>query len=88
MEDQPGPLEAVADDGEEEFPLRPEQLEQVRLRDADGPRDRLGRGADVAALGELVDRGDDDRVATFVGGLACAGRGGGCVHARNLVSTK
>ena len=45
VEDEPGPLEAVPDDGEEQLPLRPEQLEQVRLRDADGPRDRLGRGA-------------------------------------------
>ena len=61
VKDQPGPLEAVADDGEEQFPLRPEQLEQVRLRDADRSRDRLGGGAAVAARGEFVERGDDDR---------------------------
>ena len=45
MKDQTGPLEAVADDGQEQLALRAEQLEQVRLRDADGPRDRLGRRA-------------------------------------------
>ena len=55
-----GPLESVADDGEEQLPLRPEELEQVRLGDADGAGDRLGRCAGVAAVGEFVERGGDD----------------------------
>ena len=70
LEDAPRPLEPVADDGQEQLPLRAEQLEHVWLRDADRAGDRLGRGAGVAAFGELVERGDDDRLAAFVGGLA------------------
>ena len=35
MEDQARPLEPVSDDGEEQFTLRPEQLEQIGLRDPD-----------------------------------------------------
>ena len=69
MEDQPRPLEAVADDREEQLPLRPEQLEQVRLRDADGASDRLGRRADVAARGELVE-GGATTASALVGRLA------------------
>ena len=49
LEDEAGPLEAVPDDGEEQLPLRPEQLEQVRLRDADRAGRSIGRGAGVAA---------------------------------------
>ena len=70
MEDQPGALEPVPDGGQEQLALGPEQLEQVRLRDADRPGDRLGRGARVAAFRERVERGGDDRVAALVGGLA------------------
>ena len=85
VEHESCPLEAVTDRGEEQLALGPEQLEQVRLRDADRPGDRFGRGAGIPALGELVEGRHDDRVAPFVGGLA---GGGGCVHGDNLVSTK
>ena len=54
--------------------LRPVQLEQVRLGDAHRSGDRFGRGAGIAALGELVERRNDDRVAPLVGRLA----GGRC----------
>ena len=53
VKDQAGSLEPVPDDGEEEFALRPEQLEQIRLRDTDRTRDRLGGGAAVAAVCEF-----------------------------------
>ena len=86
MEDETRPLEAVADDRQEELALGPEQLEQVRLRDPDGAGDRVGRRARVPAFREGVERGDDDRIAALVCGLAARGR---CAFMRcNLVSTK
>ena len=86
VEDQARPLEAVSDDGEEEFALRPEQLEQIGLRDTDRSGDRFRGGAAVAARGEFSQRGHDDRVATLVGRLPLCGQ---CAFiARNLVSTK
>ena len=70
VEDEAGPSEPMADDGQEELALRAEQLEQVWLRDTDRAGDRVGRRPRVPALGELMERGDDDRVAAFVGRLA------------------
>src|SRR4051794_15746630 len=65
LEDQAGPLEPMPDDRKEQFPLRPEQLEQVWLRDTDGSCDRLRRRAAVATVRELAQSGDNDRVASF-----------------------
>ena len=67
LEPRRGAVEAVADGGQEQLLLRPEQLEQVGLRHAGAAGDRGRRGARVAALREL-DRGcGDDLVAAFVG---------------------
>src|SRR3954471_8519587 len=88
VEDEAGSLEPVPDHGKEQFPLRTEQLEQVRLRHADGPCDRLRRCPAVPTLRKLAEGSDDDRVAPFVGGLALARRRSSRVHGRNLVSTK
>ncbi len=80
VEDQSRPLEAATNDRQEQFPLRAEQLEQVWLRDADGPRDRFGRGSDVTARRELVDGRGDDGVSSLVGGLALRAGSRGGVH--------
>jgi hypothetical protein len=66
----------VVVDGEEQLLLGAEQPEQVRLRDARLARDRVGRGAAVAALGELTGRDDEDLLAALPGGLAARGLGG------------
>ena len=59
-----------SDAGEEQLLLGAEQPEQVRLRDAGLARDRLGRGAVVAALGEVPQRDREDLLAALLGGLA------------------
>ena len=56
-----------------ELLLRPEEAEQVGLRDAGRAGDVLGRGAVQPLDGELVRRGVEDRGAALVCGLA-AGR--------------
>ena len=58
--------------GEEELALGLEEPEQVRLRDPGLARDRVGRGALVAAERELLDRERDDLLAPLLGGLARA----------------
>ena len=68
LEREPGAGEAAPDDREEEVLLRPEQLEDVRLRDAGPPGDRLGGRADQPAVRELLGRRCDDRFASLVGG--------------------
>ena len=75
VEDQACPLEAVSDDGEEEFTLRPEQLEQIGLRDTDRAGDRFRGCAAVAAGGELSQRGHDDGVPALVCRLPLCGSG-------------
>ena len=60
--------------GEEQLALRLEEAEQVGLGDAGLARDRLRRGAAVAAERELLHRQRDDLGAPLVGGLAGAGR--------------
>ena len=69
---RPDPPEPVPDDRQEELPLRPEQLEQVRLPEhADGAGDRFGRGPGGSTpRRRRVEGGRDGRVAPLVGGLA------------------
>src|SRR4051794_36634547 len=67
FENLTGLLETRADGGEEQVLLGRVELEEVRLRDTDALRDRQRRRAGVAAGGELLDRGRDDRLATLVG---------------------
>jgi hypothetical protein len=62
--------------GEEELALGAEEAEQVRLADAGLAGDRLGRGAVVAADGEMADGDAEDLLATLLGGLADAGLDG------------
>jgi hypothetical protein len=65
--------------GEEELALGAEEAEQVRLADAGLAGDRLGRGAVVAADGEMADRDGEDLLAALLGGLAGAGLDGDAV---------
>jgi hypothetical protein len=65
--------------GEEELALGAEAAEQGRLADAGLAGDRLGRGAVVAADGEMADRDGEDLLAALVGGLAGAGLDGDAV---------
>jgi hypothetical protein len=60
--------EAPLDGGEVELLLRPEQAEEVRLRDPRASRDLVGRRAVEPALREQVLRGGDDLLAPFLGG--------------------
>ena len=60
------PCEAVVDDGDEELLLRPEEAEEVGLRDARAARDRVGGRAVEPAQRELDVRGLEDGDAPFV----------------------
>ena len=75
-EDQPRALEAVADDGQEQLALGAEELEEVRLGDADASGDGLRGGPLIAAGGEFGQCRAHDLGATVVGRLA-GRRGGG-----------
>src|SRR4029453_19452498 len=57
--------EAARDDADEELLLRPEEPEDVRLRDACPGRDDLGRGSVQPVLGELEVRGVEYGLAPF-----------------------
>ena len=59
--------EAAADRGLEELLLRPEEAEEVGLRDAGPPGDVLGGRAFEPALGELDQRRVEDVVLPFRG---------------------
>ena len=78
--------EAVADDGEEQFPLRPEQLEQVRLRDTDRVARSTPSRCRCSRPGELATR--PRRRSRPGARRRSGGRGGRGVHGSNLVSTK
>jgi hypothetical protein len=85
VEDQARSLEPVSHDGKEELALRPEQLEQIRLRDTDRSGDRFRGGTAVPPGGEFSQGGNDDGVTALVRRLPLCRWG---VHSRNLVSTK
>src|SRR5712691_1470741 len=63
-------LEAALARRDEELLLRPEEPEQVRLRDPDAPGDGVGRRAGEAVLGELDQRRLEDLLTAYLGGLA------------------
>ena len=66
LEDLERLAEAARDDGDEELLLRPEEPEDVRLRDARPAGDLVGRGAVEPALGEHLQRRVEDLLAPLV----------------------
>jgi hypothetical protein len=58
--------EAAVADGDEERLLRPEEAEDVRLRDAGAAGDVLGRRSVEPALGELLERRLEDLLVPLV----------------------
>ena len=69
--------EAAGDDGLEELLLRPEEPEDVGLRDAGPAGDVLGRGPGKPALGELDERRVEDLLAALLLRLAFGNDHGG-----------
>src|SRR5581483_174507 len=71
-----------------ELLLRAEEPEDVRLRDAGAAGDVLGRGAAVALLGELGERGVEDLLAPLLPRLPLRrNHRGGLVITHNLVKS-
>ena len=64
----PGAHDAVG--GDEQILLRPEEPEEVGLRNAGPGRDGFGRGSGIAGPGELDDGGGEDGLPADIGALA------------------
>src|SRR5215217_7301351 len=78
LEDPKRLVEALPRRREVELLLRPEEAEQVRLRDPRAACDCIRRSAVEPAEGELLTRGPEELLTPFLGGLAlcgCCGHG-------------
>src|SRR5207302_6006141 len=83
-EELQGLAKAARDDGFKELFLRPEEPEDVRLRDAGLGCDRLCRRAAQPVERELLESGIENSFASLLG---CLPLGRDCHHSRKLLLT-